>query len=77
MRLKVREFVFPQPRPVALLAWAIKKIRHPIVQPLRKSYTIESARACLGAQGSALLRIVTSRADPSAPLAGSHVVAMS
>jgi SAM-dependent methyltransferase len=73
VRLKIREFIFPRPRPVALLAWAIKKIRHPIVQPLRKSYTIDSARACLERAGLTILRIITTRVEPSAPLAGAHV----
>jgi SAM-dependent methyltransferase len=73
-RLKAREFLFPRPRPMALFAWIVKKVRHPIVQPLRKSYTIESARACLVGAGFTIARIITNKTDPSAPLAGAHVI---
>lgn len=74
LRLKIREFLLPRPRPVALLKWARKKLVHPIVQPLRKSYTIESARAVIECSGLNVSRIITRDSDPSAPLAGRHVV---
>jgi len=72
--VKVREYLFPRPRPLALLRWARKKLSHRIVQPLRKSYTVEMARQCLERNGLAVTRIVTRRTDPGAPLAGDHVV---
>jgi len=74
LRLKVREFVFPRPRPVAFLRWVRKKLIHPIVQPLHKSYTIESARAVIESSGLKIRQIITRDSDPSAPLAGRHVV---
>lgn len=74
LRLKVREFLFPLPRPAALFKWVRKKLVHPIVQPLRKSYTIESARAVIEGGGLRVSRIITCDSDPSAPLAGPHVV---
>jgi len=72
--VKVREYLFPRFRPLALLKWAGKKMRHPIVQPLRRSYTIDSARRCLERNGLEVTRIVTRQSEPRAPLAGAHVV---
>lgn len=72
--VKVREYLWPRFRPLALLKWLRKKLRHRIVQPLRKSYTIETARGCLERNGLEVTRVVTLRTDPQAPLAGDHVV---
>lgn len=74
LRLKVREFLFPRPRPLALLRWVRKKLVHPIVQPLHKSYTIEGARAVIEHGGLKVRQIITRDSDPAAPLAGRHVV---
>jgi len=74
LALKVREFLYPRPRPLALIRWIRKKIWHPIVQPLRRSYTIDTARGCLERNGFTAKRIITREAQPDAPLAGSHVV---
>jgi SAM-dependent methyltransferase len=72
--LKVREFLYPRPRPVALAKWIRKKIWHPIVQPLRRSYTIDTARRCLERNGLTVKQIITRQTQPTAPLAGHHVV---
>ena len=74
LNVKVREYLVPRFRPLALLRWAGKKLRHRIVQPLRKSYTAETARACLARHGLEVTQIVTRRTQPNAPLAGDHVV---
>jgi ubiquinone/menaquinone biosynthesis C-methylase UbiE len=74
LAVKVREYLFPQFRPLALLKWLRKKLRHRIVQPLRKSYTIETARGCLERNGLEVTQLITRRSDPRAPLAGDHVV---
>jgi SAM-dependent methyltransferase len=74
LALKVREFLFPRFRPKALIKWINKKVRHPIVQPLRKSYTIDSARSCLERNGLQVTRIISRDSDPTAALAGRHVV---
>jgi ubiquinone/menaquinone biosynthesis C-methylase UbiE len=74
LALKVREFLYPRPRPVALIKWIRKKIWHPIVQPLRKSYTIGTACQCLERNGLAVTQIITGETHPEAPLAGRHVV---
>jgi ubiquinone/menaquinone biosynthesis C-methylase UbiE len=72
--VKVREYLFPRFRPIALLKWAHKKVRHPIVQPLRKSYTVDSARQCLERGALQVTQIITRKTQPGAPLAGDHVV---
>jgi len=74
LALKVREFFLPQPRPVALLRWVAKKVIHPIVQPLRKSYTVDTARQCLERNGLRVTQVITRDSQPTAPLAGTHVV---
>jgi ubiquinone/menaquinone biosynthesis C-methylase UbiE len=74
LRLKIREFLFPIPRPLAFIKWLRKKLFHPIVQPLRKSYTIESARAILERNGLKVKQIITRDSQRGAPLAGRHVV---
>jgi len=76
LRLKIREFVFPFPRPIALLKWIRKKLSHPIVQPLRRSYTIESARAILQQNDLNVVQIITRDTNRDAPLAGPHVVVL-
>jgi SAM-dependent methyltransferase len=72
--LKIREFLFPKFRPLAFGSWIKKKLWRPIRQPLRKSYTIESAQDCLQRGGFLVKRLITRQTDPAAPLAGSHVV---
>jgi SAM-dependent methyltransferase len=74
LALKAREFLYPRPRPLALIRWIRKKIWHPIVQPLRKSYTVDTARHCLERNGFSVTQIITRETQPDAPLAGRHVV---
>ena len=74
LRLKAREFLYPRPRPMAVVKWLRKKFWHPIVQPLRKSYSIASARECLERNGLTVKQIITLATHPDAPLAGRHVV---
>lgn len=72
--LKFRQYVFPRFRPVELVRWVRKKTHNRIVQPFRKSYTVESARACIERCGLKVAKIVTRRSHPEAPLAGQHVI---
>jgi SAM-dependent methyltransferase len=78
--LKARQFLYPNFRPYELLRWfgkwLKKKMRHPIVQPLRKSYTADSAKECLQSNGLQVTRIITQKTDPTAPLGGPHVVVL-
>jgi len=71
---KVREFIFPRPRPIALAKWLIKKLYHPIHQPVQNRYTVDSARACLLRNGFTVKREITLRDRPEPPLGGPHVV---
>ncbi len=73
VRLKMREYVYPSFRPIAFLKWVQKKLQHPIVQPLRRSYTIATARACIEQAGLEITAVITSQSHPEAPLAGDHV----
>lgn len=74
LAVKLREYLIPRFRPIALLKWAGKKLRHRIVQPLRKSYTLDTARRCLERNGLQVTQIITRKIQPSAPLVGDHVV---
>jgi len=72
--VKVREFLYPRPKPVALLKWIRKKMLYPIVQPHRMAYTIDAACRCLERNELAVKQIITRETHPDAPLAGRHVV---
>jgi ubiquinone/menaquinone biosynthesis C-methylase UbiE len=73
VRQKIREYLSPQFRPVALAKWVAKKIRRPIRQPIQHAYTVDSARACLTRAGFVVRREITLSRDKSAPLVGYHV----
>ena len=75
--LKMRQYLWPHFRPIALTRWLKKWVRkkiHPIAQPLRKSYSIESAKDCLQRNGLRVEKTITRQTEPSAPLGGDHVV---
>ena len=78
--LKARQYIYPNFRPYELIRWfgkwLRKKVRHPIVQPLRKAYTADSATDCLQRNGLQVVRIITQKTEPSAPLGGPHVVVL-
>jgi ubiquinone/menaquinone biosynthesis C-methylase UbiE len=74
LQQKIREYIFPRLRPVALIRWVLKKLYHPISQPLQTHYTSLTGRACLERNGLAIERVITSRDRPQPPLAGQHVV---
>jgi SAM-dependent methyltransferase len=72
--LKFRQYIFPRFKPLELARWVHKKVHNPIVQPFRKSYTIEGARQCIERSGLRVTEVITQGTHPAAPLAGSHVV---
>jgi hypothetical protein len=74
LRLKLKEYLFPRFRPIALARWLWKKVYRPIKQPMRRSYTIESASDCLRRNGFSIEHTITKDSNPDAPLAGAHVV---
>lgn len=71
---KFREFVYPRPRPIALVKWFFKKLYRPIHQPVQNRYTLDSARSCLQRNGFSIAREITLRDRPEPPLGGPHVV---
>ena len=71
---KTREFIFPRPRPLALLRWVSKRALRPTHQPISRAYTQASARACLERNGLVVRRTISLRTDPDVPLIGPHVV---
>ena len=73
LRQKLREFVFPQPRPLPLVRWVIKRLLRPTHQPISRRYTPAAARACLERNGLRVLRTISLFSDPDAPLIGPHV----
>lgn len=73
-RLKLHQYFFPRFRPIEFARWVRKKLHNPIVQPFRKSYTIEQARECIQRSGLKVIEVITRATHPTAPLAGSHVV---
>jgi ubiquinone/menaquinone biosynthesis C-methylase UbiE len=78
--LKTRQYLYPNFQPYGLVKWfgklLKKRILHPIIQPLRKAYTADSAKDCLERNGLRVTRITTQKTDPSAPLGGPHVVVL-
>lgn len=72
--LKFRQYVFPKFRPIGLARWIRKKTHNRIVQPFRRSHTVESACACIDRCGLKITKIITKKSDPRAPLAGQHVI---
>lgn len=74
LAVKVREYLYPSFRMRALLRWLAKKARHRIVQPHRKSYTVETARRYFERNGLTVTQVITRATQPGAPLAGDHVV---
>lgn len=72
--LKFRQYLFPRFRPIELARWLRKKTHNRIVQPFRRSYTIDSARASIESCGLKIERIITRKSQPEAPLAGQHVI---
>jgi SAM-dependent methyltransferase len=73
-RQKIREFVFPRPRPVALAQWLAKKLFRPIHQPVQLGYTLASSRACMERNGLMIERVISARDRHKPPLGGPHVV---
>jgi ubiquinone/menaquinone biosynthesis C-methylase UbiE len=71
---KVREFIFPIPRPVRLAKWIVKKMRSPIHQPIQIDYTVASAQASLERGNLAVQNVISLASKPKPPLAGHHVI---
>jgi SAM-dependent methyltransferase len=73
LALKFSEYVWPNFRPLALARWMIGKLANPIIQPIQRRFSIESARACLDAAGLHVYKIISKESDSKASLSGPHV----
>jgi SAM-dependent methyltransferase len=73
-RQKIREYLYPRPHPVGFSKWVLKKLRHPIRQPVQNDYSQASGRECMEQVGFVVERVVTTANRPRPPLAGEHVV---
>jgi len=71
---KLREYIYPSFRPLALVRWLSSKVYRPVYQPIQHGYTPTSARACLAAGGFDVTRTISTATEAAAPLAGPHVV---
>lgn len=71
--LKFSEYVFPHFRPIALARWIFGKISSPIIQPIQRRYTAESARTCFENAGLEVYKTISKRSDAGAVLSGPHV----
>jgi ubiquinone/menaquinone biosynthesis C-methylase UbiE len=75
---KVKQYLFPRFRPLSfarwILKWGRKRLMHPIIQPNRRSYSVAAIQHHFDRNHLHTLRIVSSETEPSAPLAGPHVV---
>lgn len=80
LAVKMRQYVFPRLHPILLVRWFFKWLRkialHPIVQPLRKSYSLPFIEAALTHTGFTMSQVISAATDPGAPLAGRHVVVL-
>jgi ubiquinone/menaquinone biosynthesis C-methylase UbiE len=75
VKLKTRQYLFPRPKLIEFGKWLKKKLsKTRIIQPYRKSYTIESATGYLKSSGLQVTRVITRKSNPGIPLAGNHVV---
>jgi SAM-dependent methyltransferase len=70
---KIRDYLLP-PRPLKLLRWLRKKTHKPIHQPACNRFTVESGRQVQEGAGFSVERVINLKTEPTAPLAGSHVV---
>jgi SAM-dependent methyltransferase len=71
---KVREYVFPRPRPIALSRWLGSKLYRPVHQPIQREYTRAAAQDCLEQCGLRVEDTLSLETTPDAPLGGPHVV---
>jgi hypothetical protein len=70
---KVREYVFPRPRPIRLARWLASKMVKPVYQPIQLHYTARSAQSRLEEGGFTIDRVISVHTVPKPPLVGPHV----
>ena len=81
--MKMSQFVFPIPRPLAFTRWFKEKVggmgrREPepayVKQPIQNKYSTRTARAVLEQSTFNVLHVIHKRKQPDLPLEGHHVV---
>jgi SAM-dependent methyltransferase len=73
IRQKIHDYLLP-PRPLELLRWLKKKAYRPIHQPACNRFTLESGGLAQERAGFSVEQVINLETDPTAPLAGPHVV---
>lgn len=73
IRQKIDDYLWP-PRPLKFLRWLKKKAYRPIHQPAGNRFTVESGRLVQEQAGFVVQKVINLQTEPTAPLAGSHVV---
>lgn len=80
--IKVRELLWPQPRPVAFSRWLVSKLRGTAEtlpklelpqQPVQNRYRPIQARALFRQTGFRVARMITKARDPKVPLPGHYM----
>lgn len=75
IRAKIGEYVFPRPRPVRFVRWALSKLGPPLVQqPIQNRYTTEGVSDWLARAGFRVTDVLHRRREPGLPLIGPYVV---
>lgn len=81
---KISEFFYPQPRPISLIHWVMKKRLQSIYarnqtaiirkesQPVERHYTSKEVEGIFKIAGFSVSEMITKRKNPNAPLAGHH-----
>jgi SAM-dependent methyltransferase len=77
--IKLRQFVFPRPRPLELARWVLLRIAPgdespPWPQPIHNRYTTRKARAALKRAGFEVSETLHTRNNPGLPLIGPYAV---
>lgn len=82
LKIKVREFLWPRPRPVALSRWLLRKVlggteMRPLpefpCQPVQNRYRPAQARTLFLRSGFRIARTITKARCPEAPLPGHYM----
>ena len=74
LRQKIAEYIFPVPRPIKLVRWALGKFYKRIHQPIQNAYTIAAVKQCLEQSGFTVQDVIHTGVRPRVPLIGPHVI---
>jgi SAM-dependent methyltransferase len=74
-RQKIREYIYPRMRPIALAKWILKKMVRPISQPIQRPYSRQTAQACLEECGFVVKETISKSSHSDTPFIGPQVLA--